>query len=45
VTPLDNQQSGAFTSFAWADALAEIEAEVTRLDEGSPVRCLRLADL
>jgi molybdopterin molybdotransferase len=45
VTPLDNQQSGAFTSFAWADALAEIEAEVTRLDEGSPVRCLRLTDL
>jgi molybdopterin molybdotransferase len=45
VTPLDNQQSGAFTSFAWADALAEIEADVTRLDAGSPVRCLRLKDL
>lgn len=45
VTPLDNQQSGAFTSFAWADALAELEADATSLPEGSPVRCLRLQDL
>ena len=45
VTPLDNQQSGAFTSFAWADALAELEADATSLPAGSPVRCLRLQDL
>lgn len=44
-TPLGNQQSGAFTSFAWADALAEVEAEVTRLDAGATVRCLRLQDV
>ena len=45
VTPLDNQQSGAFTSFAWADALAEVEADVAHLEAGTPVRCLRLQDV
>ncbi len=45
VTPLDNQQSGAFTSFAWADGLAEVEADVVHLEAGSPVRCMRLQDV
>jgi molybdopterin molybdotransferase len=44
-TPLDNQQSGAFTSFAWADALAEVDAEVASLEAGSLVRCFRLQDV
>lgn len=44
VTPLDNQQSGAFTGFAWADALAEVEADVAHLDAGATVRCVRLQD-
>jgi molybdopterin molybdotransferase len=44
-TALPNQQSGAFTSFAWADALAEVEADVSRLDAGAPVRCFRLQDV
>lgn len=44
-TPLGNQQSGAFTSFAWADALAEVDAEVAHLDAGAIVRCFRLQEV
>ncbi|MDB4931090.1 MAG: moaA, partial [Myxococcaceae bacterium] len=44
-TALGNQQSGAFTSFAWADALVEIDAEVAHLDAGASVRCFRLQDV
>lgn len=43
-TPLDNQQSGAFTGFAWADALAEVEADVTHIEAGATLRCVRLQD-
>lgn len=45
VTPLGNQQSGAFTGFAWADALVEVEADVAHLEAGATVRCVRLGDL
>lgn len=43
--PLRNQASGAPTSFAWADALAVIPAEVGALAEGDPVGYLSLSEV
>lgn len=43
--PLENQASGAVTSFAWADALARVPAEVAALDEGTVLRCTRLMEV
>jgi molybdopterin molybdotransferase len=45
VHPLGNQQSGAFTSFAWCDALAELPADVGAFPAGAVLRLLRLADV
>jgi molybdopterin molybdotransferase len=43
--PLENQASGALTSLAWADALAVIPAEASRVDAGMLVEVFRLDDL
>jgi molybdopterin molybdotransferase len=45
VHPLRNQASGAVTSFAWADTLAVIPAEVGDLAVGDRVQCMRLCDV
>jgi len=45
VVPHENQASGAFTSLAWADALALVPAEVETLPEGALVSVLRVQDL
>jgi molybdopterin molybdotransferase len=45
VRPLSNQVSGAVTSFAWADALAVIPADVKTLSAGERVSCMRLRDV
>src|SRR5205085_348824 len=44
VEPLANQASGAVTSMAWADALAIIPPDATRLPKGEIIGVLRLAD-
>ena len=43
--PLDNQASGAVTSFAWADAVARVPAEVAQLDAGVTVACTLLSEV
>lgn len=43
--PLENQASGAVTSFAWADALARVPAEVASLEAGTMLRCTRLMEV
>ncbi|MFO0628842.1 MAG: gephyrin-like molybdotransferase Glp [Polyangiales bacterium] len=43
--PLDNQASGAVTSFAWADAVARVPAEVAQLDAGATVACTLLSEV
>lgn len=45
VVPHENQASGAFTSLAWADALALVPADVETLPEGALVSVLRVQDL
>jgi molybdopterin molybdotransferase len=42
---LTNQASGAVTSFAWANALAVVAAEVDALPAGATVACVRLSDV
>jgi len=44
-TPLGNQASGAVTSFAWADGLILVPADVATLEAGATVRVLRLGDV
>jgi molybdopterin molybdotransferase len=43
--PLDNQSSGAVTSFAWADAIARVPAEAAMLEAGAALPCTRLGEL
>ena len=45
VRVLPNQASGAVTSFADADALAVVPADRGRVDEGSLLEVIRLADV
>ena len=44
-SPLENQASGAVTSFAWADALARVPAELGALEAGTTLRCTRLMEV
>jgi len=44
-SPLENQASGAVTSFAWADALARVPAEQGALEAGTTLRCTRLMEV
>ncbi|MEZ4390678.1 MAG: molybdopterin molybdotransferase MoeA [Polyangiales bacterium] len=43
--PLKNQSSGAVTSFAWADAVARVPAEVEALRAGAVLPCTRLGEV
>jgi molybdopterin biosynthesis enzyme len=43
--PLDNQASGAVTSFAWADAVARVPAEVAELNAGTVLPCTLLSEV
>lgn len=43
--PLGNQSSGAVTSFAWADAIARVPAELERVEAGAALPCTRLTEV
>lgn len=43
--PLDNQASGAVTSFAWADAIARVPAEQASLEAGDLLPCTLLSEV